>query len=71
VNPISRLARFLATDPRDVGCDEAMEILHLYVDLVDRGDDAAAVHPGVAVHLARCGPCGDDFRGLLEAVRGG
>ena len=63
------LERFLQTDPRDVGCGEAIEVLHVYVDLVAAGEDAADRFPGVAVHLAACGPCGDDFAGLLAAVR--
>lgn len=63
-----RLERFLAADPADVGCQEAMEVLHIYVDLVDTGQDAARLYPGVAAHLAVCGPCGDDFAGLLAAV---
>jgi hypothetical protein len=62
------LAAFLTTDPRDVGCDEAMQALHVYVDAVRAGDDAPARFPGVAVHLAACGPCGADFEGLLAAV---
>jgi hypothetical protein len=33
---LSGLERFLRTDPRDVGCDEAMAVLHIYVDLVAR-----------------------------------
>ena len=28
------LERFLRTDPADVGCEQAMAILHVYVDLV-------------------------------------
>ena len=28
------LERFLRTDPADVGCEQAMEVLHVYVDLV-------------------------------------
>jgi hypothetical protein len=64
------LERFLSTDPRDVGCDEAMAVLHVYADLVASGEDAAARYPGVAVHLAACGPCGEDFAGLLAAVTG-
>jgi hypothetical protein len=28
------LERFLRTDPADIGCGQAMEILHVYVDLV-------------------------------------
>jgi hypothetical protein len=45
-----------------------MRILHIYVDLVAAGQDAAGRYPGMAAHLAACGPCGEDFRGLLAAV---
>jgi hypothetical protein len=65
-----RLNRFLSTDPRDVGCDEAMAVLHIYVDLTVDGEDAAERYPGVATHLLACGPCGEDFAGLLAAVAG-
>ena len=65
-----RVERFLRTDPRDVGCDEAMAVLHIYVDLIVTGEDAAGRYPGVAVHLAACGPCAEDFTGLLAAVAG-
>lgn len=67
----AELERFLTTDPRDVGCEEALAILHVYVDLVAAGRDAAASYPGIAAHLAACGPCGEDFAGLLAAVRPG
>jgi len=63
-----RVERFLRTDPRDVGCDEAMAVLHIYVDLIVTGEDAAGRYPGVAAHLAACGPCAEDFTGLLAAV---
>ena len=66
----SELDRFLRTDPRDVGCAEAMEILHIYVDLVATGVPAAEQrYPGVAAHLRACGSCAEDFEGLLAAVR--
>jgi hypothetical protein len=71
MSEMERLERFLRTDPRDVGCDEALAVLHIYVDLVAAGEDAAARYPGVAVHLAACGPCGEDFAGLLLAVANG
>lgn len=64
----SELDAFLQTDPADVGCDEAMRILHVYVDLVASGADAAARYPGVASHLHQCGPCSEDFEGLLALV---
>jgi hypothetical protein len=66
-----RLARFLTTDPRDVGCAEAMEVLDAYVDLVVSDPGAAERYPGVAAHLAACSPCAEDFEGLLAAVIGG
>jgi hypothetical protein len=67
-----RLGRFLATDPRDVGCDGAMAVMHLYAELLAAGgDDTDAVkqHPGVAAHLAACEACAEDVDGLLAAVR--
>ena len=63
-----RLDRFLRTDPRDVGCGEAMAVLHIYVDLIVTGEDAAGRYAGVAAHLAAGGPCAEDFTGLLAAV---
>jgi hypothetical protein len=71
MSDLERLERFLRTDPRDVGCDEAMAVLHLYVDVVAVGEDAARRYPGVAAHLLACGPCSEDFAGLLLAVTDG
>jgi len=62
------LDRFLRTDPRDVGCEEAMAVLHIYADLAATGENPAERYPGVAAHLAACGPCAEDFTGLLAAV---
>jgi hypothetical protein len=71
VNDWSALDRFLETDPRDVGCEEALELLHVYVELVATDATAAATrYPGVVVHLGACGPCSEDFEGLLAAVVG-
>jgi hypothetical protein len=64
------LDRFLRTDPRDVGCDQAMEMLHVYAELVASGEPAQQRYPGIAAHLQACGPCGEDFQGLLAAIRG-
>jgi hypothetical protein len=63
------LERFLLSDPRDVGCAAAMGLLHVYAELVAAGAAAAERYPGVAAHLRACGPCGEDFDGLLAAVR--
>ena len=71
MNEWKTLVRFLRTDPRDVGCAKAMELLHVYVELVAAGPAVAAQrYPGVEAHLRACGPCGQDFDGLLAAVGG-
>jgi hypothetical protein len=67
----SALDRFLRTDPRDVGCEQALAVLHIYVDLIldDPSASAASLrYPGVAAHLLACGPCDDDLHGLLTAA---
>ena len=63
---------FLRTDPRDVGCERAMEVLDVYVDVVraDGAEVAERRFRGVAGHLRACGPCGEDFDGLLIAIIG-
>jgi hypothetical protein len=63
------LDRFLTTDPRDVGCEQAMAVLHVYVEAVIAGTDVAVRFPGVLAHLRACGPCAEDFHGLLAVVR--
>ena len=68
MNGWSALDRFLRTDPGDVGCAEAMEMLHVYVDLVAAGEPAEQRYPGIAAHLRACGPCGEDFEALLAAA---
>jgi hypothetical protein len=65
------LERFLLTDPRDVGCHEALRLLHIYVQLIlddQTGAEAAQRYPGVAAHLLACGPCAGDCEGLLLAA---
>ena len=69
MNGWAALDRFLRTDPRDVGCAQAMEMLHVYVDVVAAGGDAEERYRGIAAHLRACGPCGEDFAALLAAVR--
>jgi hypothetical protein len=67
------LEEFLRTDPRDVGCDQALRILHVYVELVlgETEQAAARRYPGVAAHLLACGPCAEDYDGLLAATGDG
>ena len=69
MNGAEKLDRFLLTDPQDVGCAQAMDLLHVYVEMVLSDPEAAAKrYPGLEAHLAACGPCAEDFTGLLAAV---
>ena len=60
---------FLRTDPRDLGCARAMKMLHTYAELIAAGAPAEQRYPGLAAHLRACGPCGEDYEGLLAALR--
>ncbi len=64
------LDRFFTTDPRDLGCDHAIELLDVYAELA-AVDPAKAEErfPAVAVHLHACGPCAEDLHALLDAIR--
>ena len=72
MNGWTELERLLRTDPADVSCEQALHVLHVYVELVlDTGSEteAARHYPGVAAHLLACGPCDADYEGLLLAAR--
>ena len=45
-------------------------MLHVYAELVGADGPAAQRYPGIAAHLRACGPCGEDFDGLLAAITG-
>ena len=49
----SALDRFLRTDPRDVGCAQAKEMLHVYVDLIAAGAAPAQRYPASPRTCAR------------------
>jgi hypothetical protein len=46
-----------------------MEMLHIYAELTAVGLSAEQRYPGLAAHLRACGQCGEDFEGLLAALR--
>jgi len=69
MNGWSELDRFPRTAPRDVGCGQAMEMLHVYTELVAAGEPAGQRYPGISAYLQACGPCGEDFGALLAALR--
>ena len=70
MNGWRELDDFLRIDPRDVGCAEAMAMLHVFAELVAAGEAAERRYGGIAAHLHACGPCGEDFEALLAAIPG-
>lgn len=69
MNMRTALERFLATDSQDAGCEQTWALIDLYVEVVATGGDPEHVFPGISKHLAACGPCAEDYHGLLNAVR--
>ena len=64
----TNLAAFLHTEPDDAGCGKTMSLMHVYVELILAGLDAARRYPDVATHLKGCEGCRGDFEGLLAAL---
>jgi hypothetical protein len=70
MNGWSAFERFLRTDPADVGCVGAMEVMDVYAELAVAGRPAAQQrYPGVAAHLRVCDPCAQDLQGLMTLIR--
>jgi hypothetical protein len=66
------LDRFLRTDPRDVGCDKAVRLLHVYVELVLDDESGAEQPAGTLVSPRTCSAAARaprTTRGLLQAAR--
>jgi len=62
MNGWTSLDRFLRTDPRDVGCAEAIAMLHVYVDLVATGAPVQDRYPRHRRAPARLWPVRGRFR---------
>lgn len=62
------LVGLLAADPGDTGCDVAFQSIDRYAEAELDETGAQRRFPGVAAHLACCGPCGVDYQGLVAAA---
>ncbi len=68
ISGIPNLKRFLDSDPDDAGCAQAFALMHVYIERELSHSDAAERYPGIAKHFASCGPCAEDYRGMLALV---
>jgi hypothetical protein len=65
----SILDRLIHIDPRDVGCGETAETVHIFAELATADPaEAARRFRGVQVHLDACSPCALDLHGLLAVL---
>lgn len=56
------------TEEIEYTCDDAHEVLDLYAEMVQRGEDATALMPLVKRHLELCSNCREEFEALLAAL---
>lgn len=63
------LNEFLRTDPRDIGCDLALEALPAYAEMAAAGEHPEELFPGLAAHLKSCPACSGDHESLVRAIR--
>ena len=59
----------LETSPEELGCDECLERVDLFVEEQLAGKNAAEAMPLVRDHLEKCGDCREEFEALLAALR--
>ncbi len=62
------LDSLVTADSGDTGCDLAFRALDKYAEADLAGTRPQRRFPGVAVHLASCAPCHQDYQGLLAAA---
>ena len=65
----ANLEQLLQTHRDDAGCAGTFELIDSYVDRELSHGDAAQRYRKIALHLAVCTPCADDYRGLLSLAR--
>ena len=59
----------LTTRPDEIACEDCLERLDRFVDMMLEGQHPAEAMPLVQDHLNRCPECRDEFQALLEALR--
>jgi hypothetical protein len=64
------IRRLLGTAGQDAGCEGSHARLAEYIEGELTGREMADLLPAVAEHLRNCPACAEDYRGLVELVRG-
>ena len=64
-----RLLRvIMTTDEDEADCDECFEELDRFVEMVQAGEDPAAMLPRIEAHLNHCRCCHEEYEALLAVL---
>lgn len=67
---VKKLVRqVLTTHPKEMDCDECLELLDDFVEMTLEGRDASEALPLVQQHLQQCDCCHEEFQALLSVLR--
>jgi hypothetical protein len=67
---LNTLVRIIVTArPDEIGCDECLDRVDRFVEMVLAGKNAAESIPLVQDHLDKCRDCREEFEALLRALR--
>ena len=70
MNERDPLTRLLGAPGEDSGCEGGFAVLAEYVEAEQEGRNVGELFPGVAKHLRSCPACVEDYKGLVELIRG-
>jgi len=66
---LAKILQSLAvTEEIEIGCEDCIDELDKYVDMLRQGKDMAKVMPLVQHHLDICSCCHEDFEALIDAL---
>ncbi len=69
VAEVKKLVRqVLATRPKEIDCDECLEMLDRFVEMTLEERNAAEALPLVEQHLEQCDCCQEEFQALLSVL---
>lgn len=52
----------------EMPCEDVFEVMDLYAEAVNRGEDVSQVMPLVEKHLIVCGMCREEFEMLMDMM---
>ena len=67
---MKRVFQMLAmTEDVEYSCDDAYDLLDVYAEMKELGEDTAKLLPLVEFHIKMCGNCREEFEVLLKTIQ--